>query len=161
MRKLLLLFVVLGLVTGCKTNKCERDADGYCISEDEGDKMKSSKYAEEVREVNVPEKVYFAFDKYDLSPQAKKTLDEQVKWMNQDKDAKVLVEGHCDDRGSREYNLALGQKRAEAVKNYLVGKGVSQHRIKTKSYGKERPEVAGSGESVWAKNRRAVTIETR
>ena len=82
----------------------------------------------------------------------------QVEWLKQDGKIKVIIEGHCDKRGTREYNLALGQKRANATKEYLVNKGISSRRIKTVSYGKERPEYLGNGESIWKKNRRSVTI---
>ena len=81
--------------------------------------------------------------------------------MNDKKDIKIIVEGHCDERGTREYNLALGKKRAEAVKNYLVSKNVAAGRIKTISYGKEKPDMVGTGEAVWSKNRRAVVVEIK
>ncbi|WP_321394160.1 peptidoglycan-associated lipoprotein Pal [Emcibacter sp.] len=100
--------------------------------------------------------VYFGFDRYDLTADARSTLQAQARWM-MDTNAAVTVEGHCDERGTREYNLALGDRRANAVKNYLVALGVSASKIRTVSYGKERPAVSGSGESVWAQNRRGYT----
>jgi peptidoglycan-associated lipoprotein len=102
--------------------------------------------------------VYFAFDKYDLSGDAQATLRRQAEWLNTYGNVTVTVEGHCDERGTREYNLALGERRATAVKNYLVALGVSASRIQTISYGKERPAVLGSNEEAWAKNRRGVTV---
>jgi peptidoglycan-associated lipoprotein len=104
------------------------------------------------------DKVYFAFDKSTLSPQAQATLDRQAAILKQDKSAKVTIEGYTDDRGTREYNLALGERRAIAVKNYLVADGVKPARIKTVSYGKERPVAIGENESAWALNRRTVTL---
>ncbi|HKJ74926.1 MAG TPA: peptidoglycan-associated lipoprotein Pal [Alphaproteobacteria bacterium] len=102
--------------------------------------------------------VYFGFDKYDLTGDAQATLRRQAQWLKTYGNVTVTVEGHCDERGTREYNLALGERRANAVKNYLVALGVSASRIQTISYGKERPAVLGSNEAAWAKNRRAVTV---
>ena len=102
--------------------------------------------------------VYFAFDKYDLSSDAQATLRRQAEWLNTYGNVSVTVEGHCDERGTREYNLALGERRATSVKNYLVALGVNASRIQTISYGKERPAVLGSNEEAWAKNRRAATV---
>ncbi|TPD62070.1 peptidoglycan-associated lipoprotein Pal [Emcibacter nanhaiensis] len=100
--------------------------------------------------------VYFGFDRYDLTADARSVLQSQARWII-DNNASVTIEGHCDERGTREYNLALGDRRATAVKNYLVALGVSASQIRTVSYGKERPAVSGSGESVWAQNRRGYT----
>jgi len=102
------------------------------------------------------DRVFFAFDSSELSPAARRTLQRQSDWMKQHSEADVVIEGHADERGTREYNLALGDRRATAVKNYLVALGVSPQRIETISYGKERPAVLGSGEEVWRQNRRAV-----
>jgi peptidoglycan-associated lipoprotein len=109
-------------------------------------------------EVAAGNTIYFAFDKYDLSSDAQATLRRQAEWLNTYGNTTVTVEGHCDERGTREYNLALGDRRANSVKNYLVALGVSASRIQTISYGKERPAVLGSNEAAWAKNRRAVTV---
>ena len=100
--------------------------------------------------------VYFGFDRYDLTADARSSLQAQARWII-DNNASVTIEGHCDERGTREYNLALGDRRATAVKNYLVALGVSASKVRTVSYGKERPAVSGSGESVWAQNRRGYT----
>jgi peptidoglycan-associated lipoprotein len=104
------------------------------------------------------DKVFFGFDKYDLSPEARATLDAQAKWLGTNSSVNVTVEGHCDERGTREYNLALGDRRANAVKNYLVAQGVATARVTTVSYGKERPMVLGHDEEAWSKNRRAATM---
>jgi peptidoglycan-associated lipoprotein len=104
------------------------------------------------------DKVYFGFDKYDLTAESRATLDAQAKWLATNAAVNVTVEGHCDERGTREYNLALGDRRANAVKNYLVAQGVAAARVTTVSYGKERPMVLGHDEEAWAKNRRAATM---
>ncbi len=107
---------------------------------------------------NVGDRVFFALDSSQLSAEAQNTLERQAAWLKQYPAVNVTVEGHCDERGTREYNLALGERRATAVKKYLIGLGVAPNRISTISYGKERPAVLGSDESAWSQNRRAVTV---
>ena len=119
------------------------------------DAPKPGSYAELV--ANVGDRVLFEFDKFDLQSQARQTLDRQASWLKQYPSVTVRVEGHCDERGTREYNLALGQRRAAAVRDYLVALGVSASRVDVISYGKERPEVVGSNQAAWAQNRRGVT----
>ncbi|VVT13750.1 peptidoglycan-associated outer membrane lipoprotein [Sphingomonas sp. EC-HK361] len=102
--------------------------------------------------------VYFGTDVSDVDDTARATLDTQSAWLAKFPNVRVTVEGHADERGTREYNLALGDRRANSAKNYLVAKGVSPERITTISYGKERPVALGSDESAWAQNRRAVTV---
>ncbi|MEW5797115.1 MAG: peptidoglycan-associated lipoprotein Pal [Candidatus Zixiibacteriota bacterium] len=99
--------------------------------------------------------VYFDFDKYDLRADARASLDANFALLQEFPDAIVKVEGHCDERGTVEYNLSLGEKRAKAVMNYLVGRGIAQSRLSIISYGKERPVDPGHNETAWAKNRRA------
>ncbi len=106
----------------------------------------------------VGDRVFFAFDKADLSADAQATLFQQAEWLAVNESAMVIVEGHCDERGTREYNLALGERRAEAVKAFLVGAGVDESRIQTVSYGKERPVAVCAEESCWSQNRRGVTV---
>jgi peptidoglycan-associated lipoprotein len=113
--------------------------------------------AEDFR-TNVGDRVFFAFDKSDISPEARRTLERQAEWLKRYPNVTVTVEGHCDERGTREYNLALGERRATAAKNVLVALGVPANRVTTISYGKERPAVVGSNESAWAQNRRGVTV---
>jgi peptidoglycan-associated lipoprotein len=108
--------------------------------------------------VNVGDRVFFGYDSFTLTPEATSQLELQSQWLRQYPSVNVLVEGHADERGTREYNLALGDRRAEAVKNYLTSLGVDPRRISTISYGKERPEMLGSNSESWAKNRRAVTV---
>jgi peptidoglycan-associated lipoprotein len=108
-------------------------------------------------EASAGDRVFFAFDRSDISPEARETLTRQADWLRRYPNVTVTIEGHCDERGTREYNLALGERRAQAVKNVLVALGISASRISTISYGKERPAVAGSTEEAYAQNRRAVT----
>ncbi len=108
--------------------------------------------------VNVGDRVFFAFDKFDLNPEARATLEKQAAWMKKFPSVSMTLEGHCDERGTREYNLALGERRANSAKDYLVGLGVNPARVKTISYGKERPAALGHNEAAWAQNRRSVTV---
>ena len=101
--------------------------------------------------------VYFAFDKSNLDASSKTLLDAYAAWLNSN-NVNTTIEGNCDERGSREYNLALGQRRADSVKDYLVSQGVSSSRIDTVSFGEEKPECTGSGEACWAQNRRAEVL---
>jgi len=103
------------------------------------------------------DRVYFSYDKSDITPEARKILENQAAWMKTNGSVTVTIEGHCDERGTREYNLALGERRATAVKNVLVALGIPASRVSTISYGKERPAVVGSTEAAWAQNRRGVT----
>lgn len=108
--------------------------------------------------VNVGDRVFFDFDKYDLRPEAREQLERQAAWLKANPNVTVTVEGHADERGTREYNLALGERRADSTRNYLVALGIDPNRIQTISYGKERPAVLGSNEAAWAQNRRGVTV---
>jgi len=108
--------------------------------------------------VNVGDRVFFDFDKSDLRPDAIDQLNRQSDWMKANGSITVVIEGHCDERGTREYNLALGDRRASSAKQYLESMGVSGGRMETISYGKERPAVLGSNEDAWAQNRRAVMV---
>lgn len=106
----------------------------------------------------VGDRVFFDTDRSDLAPDARQTVEKQAAWLKKYATVTVTVEGHCDERGTREYNLALGERRATAVKNYLVALGIPPNRVRTISYGKERPAVVGSSEDAWAQNRRSVTV---
>jgi len=108
---------------------------------------------------NVGDRVFFGFDRYDLTPEAQALLQAQVAWLQTYPAFQVVIEGHTDERGTREYNLALGERRANAAANYMVALGLDPNRIvQVISYGKERPAVLGSDEIAWAQNRRAVTV---
>ena len=109
-------------------------------------------------EVNVGDRVFFDLDSSVIDSEGEATLQRQAEWMKKNKNVTVTVEGHCDERGTREYNLALGERRATAAKSYLVSLGIASSRISTISYGKERPAVVGSDESAWSQNRRSVTV---
>jgi peptidoglycan-associated lipoprotein len=104
------------------------------------------------------DRVFFALDSYTLDEKDRAVLDAQAAWLARNRNVRVTIEGHCDERGTREYNLALGDRRANAAKNYLAARGVDPSRMTVISYGKERPEALGSDEESWAKNRRAVTV---
>lgn len=107
--------------------------------------------------VNVGDRVLFGFDRFDLSPEARTIIENQVIWLKRFPSVTISVEGHTDERGTREYNLALGDRRATAVRDYLVALGLEQNRVKTVSFGKERPVDGRSAEDAWSKNRRSVT----
>ena len=102
--------------------------------------------------------IHFDLDKFDVNDQSRAILDSQAAWLAKYPNVTVSLEGHCDERGTREYNLGLGDRRANAAKNYLAAHGIAPGRISTISYGKERPIALGSDEASWAQNRRAVTI---
>ena len=108
--------------------------------------------------VNVGDRVFFDTDSSELSDQARATLDKQSQWLNLYNRYAFTVEGHADERGTREYNIALGARRAETVRQYLASRGVSAQRMRTISYGKERPVALCNDISCWSQNRRAVTV---
>ena len=108
--------------------------------------------------VNVGDRVFFDYDRYELKPEARAQLEKQAAWLRNFPQVTVTIEGHCDERGTREYNLALGERRADSARNYLIALGVDANRIRVISYGKERPAMVGSDETAWAQNRRAVTV---
>ncbi|WP_448501374.1 peptidoglycan-associated lipoprotein Pal [Sphingomonas sp.] len=114
--------------------------------------------AEDFRRSVQSDTVNFALDSYDIDGPARAILDGQAQWLARYPNVRVTIEGHCDERGTREYNLALGDRRANSAKNYLVARGIDAGRINTISYGKERPQAMGSDEGAWAQNRRAVTV---
>jgi peptidoglycan-associated lipoprotein len=105
--------------------------------------------------------VYFGTDRSDLTPDAQATLRAQARWLVANPNVRASVEGHADERGTREYNQALGERRAQAAKLFLMAQGVPENRLLTISWGKERPVATGSDESAWAQNRRSVTVVVR
>ena len=107
---------------------------------------------------NAGDRVFFAYDRSDISPEAQQILERQAQWLKRYPNVSVTIEGHTDERGTREYNLALGERRAQAVKNVLTALGIPASRMSTISYGKERPEVPHSDEQSYAQNRRGVTV---
>ena len=151
-RNSITLAVALGLglaLSACAHNNPSNLAAGY------GAAIPGS-----VQEFNqtVGDRVFFTTDQTDLSPTAQATLDKQAAWLNQYNKYSFTIEGHADERGTREYNFALGSRRAQAVHDYLVAKGISASRMRTISYGKERPVAVCDDISCWSQNRRAVTV---
>jgi len=108
--------------------------------------------------VNVGDRVFFDTDQTDLSSQARATLDNQAQWLNRYGQYSFTIEGHADERGTREYNIALGARRAQSVREYLISRGIAANRMRTISYGKERPVAVCNDISCWSQNRRAVTV---
>ncbi|MFD2263626.1 peptidoglycan-associated lipoprotein Pal [Lacibacterium aquatile] len=108
--------------------------------------------------VEVGDRVFFAYDQIELTTDARATLARQGAWLKQRPSRRLVVEGHADERGTREYNLALGERRAQAVKDYLVALGVPSDRLSTVSYGKERPAIMGTNDAAWSQNRRSVSV---
>lgn len=108
--------------------------------------------------VNIGDRIFFETDSTDLTPTAQATLDKQAEWLNRYSRYRFTMEGHADERGTREYNFALGARRAEVAKNYLISRGVAASRIRTVSYGKERPVAVCDDISCWSQNRRVVTV---
>lgn len=150
------LIAVAGLVAACGTAPTSETAS----TSGEGMSSAASIAAGTQQDlvVNVGDRVFFAFDRYDLRPEARFTLQKQAAWMKANPSVSVTIEGHCDERGTREYNLALGERRANSASDFLMSLGVPASRITTISYGKERPVDPASNEVAWAKNRRAVTV---
>lgn len=106
---------------------------------------------------NVGDRVFFDTDSSTVREDGRQTLNRQAEWLKKYGNYQITIEGHCDERGTREYNLALGERRANAARQYLIAQGIPAARLKTVSYGKERPDPVGSDEAAWARNRRAVT----
>lgn len=106
----------------------------------------------------VGDRVFFEYDEAELTPTARDILRRQAEWLRNNLGVSVVIEGHCDERGTREYNIALGDRRATAARNYMIALGISGDRMRTISYGKERPVAFGASESSWSKNRRAVMV---
>lgn len=149
MKKLLSLFCAIAFLSGCSAF----DSNGGLFGGSECESREARDFM-----ANAEDRVFFAFDSSALSNNAIEALQTQVKWLKKNENVDVIVQGYCDERGTREYNLALGERRANAVKQYLVSQGIAADRISTISYGKERPAVLGSNEAAWAQNRRSVTV---
>ncbi|MCK5545976.1 MAG: peptidoglycan-associated lipoprotein Pal [Rhodospirillaceae bacterium] len=152
--KILSIIAVAGLLSACAAPGGGAGGAGGAGSADSG----YAPGSQEDLAVNVGDRVHFDFDKYSLSPESRYTLQQQAAWLAANEGVSITVEGHADERGTREYNLALGERRAQAAADYLMVLGVSKDRVQTVSYGKERPEDPGSNEAAWAKNRRAVSV---
>jgi peptidoglycan-associated lipoprotein len=107
---------------------------------------------------NVGDRVFFEYDSAVLTPEGRRTLERQAEWLRLFPELNITLEGHCDERGTREYNLALGERRATAARDYLIAFGLNSSRLRSTSYGKERPYALGHNEESWSPNRRAVTV---
>ena len=157
--KLLSMFAAMLLLTACESAKDDSASTaGGGLSNSSSSTTAVRPGSEEDLVQNVGDRVFFDFDRSDLKPEARATLERQAAWLKKYPDVRIQVEGHCDERGTREFNLALGERRANAAKNYLVALGISASRLSTISYGKERPAVLGSNEAAWAQNRRGVSV---
>ena len=123
-----------------------------------GSSTNSGRSLQEQLVAEIGDRVFYDFDRSDLKPEARKTVERWAAFLKQNPSVTVTIEGHADERGTREYNIALGERRANAAKNYLVSLGIQARRVATISYGKERPAVVGSNEAAWAQNRRGVMV---
>ncbi|MDE0112704.1 MAG: peptidoglycan-associated lipoprotein Pal [Albidovulum sp.] len=146
-------------VGGLGANDSELEAPPVGI-EDGGTQYLYSEITEEYFEAEIGHKVYFAVDQSAITEEIAFTLDRQAGWLLENPNYDALVEGHTDEQGTREYNLALGARRANSVRDYLIDKGIAGNRIRIVTYGKERPESLCSDEACWSANRRAVTVLT-
>ncbi|WP_347939070.1 peptidoglycan-associated lipoprotein Pal [Rickettsia oklahomensis] len=149
--RITLAFLALFVLAGCNTTKRIPQFDGAMNQVEETSLMKDF-------EKHARNTILFAFDSSDLSPKAKEELERQACWLLKHPEVKANIEGHCDERGTREYNLGLGERRATAVKKFLAHKGIEHNRLNTISYGKDKPAVIGNTEEAFAYNRRAVTV---
>ena len=149
-----LLVIMAGLIlTACATTK-KVETTGQM----QGDVYTGTDTVEYLAS-GVPDRVFFATNESILTTRSRETLRKQATWLRANSEITVVLEGHADERGTREYNLALGERRANAAKDYLMTYGVSSNRISVISYGKERPVDAGSNPLAWSKNRRSVTVK--
>ena len=162
--KLLSVVSLVLLVSACSSTKANKTAAASGADAEERYRLASESLEPftaipgSKTNAKASDRVFFAYDSSALSEVANKTLEKQAAWLKKHADTKVTVEGHADERGTREYNIALGARRASAAKSQLVKLGVPAARISTVSYGKERPAVTGSNAAAWAENRRAVTV---
>ena len=148
-------FVVLAclVLSACATKKVSAPAGQM-----QGDVYTGTDTVEYLAD-GVPDRVFFATNESILTTRSRDTLRKQAGWLRENSDVNVVLEGHADERGTREYNLALGERRANAAKDYLMTYGISSNRISVISYGKERPVDSGSNPLAWSKNRRSVTVK--
>ena len=161
-QRILAIVAATFLLAACETaSQVSGDSASTSASNTASSSSASSSAADKTpaeRLAQVGDTVNFDFDSAELTVSARSTLNRQSAFLSLNPDLMIVIEGHADERGTREYNLALGDRRATAVRDYLVAKGINSARVRTVSYGKERPAVAGSDEAAWAKNRRATTV---
>jgi peptidoglycan-associated lipoprotein len=154
----LVLMMGVALVNQEGCSRKPKGAGEEMVGAEKGRKVRRRPVGEDEyarRGVSPLQTAYFDFDKADIRPEMRTVLQRNAEWLRRNPRVKVSIEGHCDERGTEEYNMALGQRRAEAAKNYLVSLGISSNRLSTISYGEERPADTGHSETAWAKNRRA------
>ena len=166
LKNLVVLISALFIVAACESTSTETGDAAGSGSMSKGEKKTQQGFSitpgsTQDLVVNVGDRVFYALNKSNLSAGARTTLEKQAAWLKKYGSVKVTVEGHADERGTREYNLALGERRANSAKDFLVALGVSPNRIKTISFGKERPVALGHDESSWSQNRRGVTTVAR
>ena len=149
----LVIFLSL-IVSACATKKTATTVEGQM----QGDVYTGTDTVKYLAD-GVPDRVFFATNESVLTTKSRDTLRKQAAWLRKNSDINVVLEGHADERGTREYNLALGERRANAAKDYLMTYGISSNRISVISYGKERPVDSGSNPLAWSKNRRSVTVK--
>ena len=153
------LVVLLGLVlTACATQKKVTTDTADIDAQMQGDVYTGTEGVKYLAD-GVPDRVFFATNESVLTTASRETLRKQAAWLRKNSDVTVVIEGHADERGTREYNLALGERRANAAKDYLMTYGISSNRMSVLSYGKERPVDSGSTPLAWSKNRRSVTVK--
>ncbi len=154
--KKIALFAAMAVVAGCAST--EEVADIDTTAEPVIEKVGPAPGSQQALEASAGHRVFFAYDQHTLSAQAQSTLRQQAQWLNDNPTVAVQLAGNADERGTREYNLALGSRRAEAAKAFLVGLGIDSARLTTVSYGKERPIAQGSNEQAWSMNRNSTTM---
>lgn len=146
------------MLAACETPGASDEANGSGTGMDQSGSNVASDSMNESFTTNAGDRVFFETNSSVVSSEGRATIERQAKWLNQYSNINVVIEGHADERGTREYNLALGERRANAAKEVLIASGVNASRITTITYGKERPAVTGSSEQSWSQNRRAVTV---
>ena len=159
-KKILLIALAAMALTACATQKKVGKQVSAGAEAVKGDVYAGQETVEYLA-TGVPDRIFFATNKSVLTTAARDTLRKQAAWMRKNKNVNVTAEGHADERGTREYNLALGERRANAAKDYLLTYGVSGNRITVISYGKERPVNSGSSPLAWSQNRRSVTVKAK
>jgi peptidoglycan-associated lipoprotein len=155
MKKLVLVIAALVVAAGCSSKKKVEDQQAITNQNIDSSPLGFDAAGSDSGKIAGLVTIHFEYDKSNLTAEAKKDLEGNAAWIKANGKSTVQIEGHCDERGTIEYNLALGERRAQAVKSYLVGLGVPADRMSVISYGEEKPLVSGSGDEAWSKNRRA------
>ena len=158
LKNTLIILVASVILTACATKKTSEPTATSPSGQMQGDTYTGTETVGELAK-GVPDRVFFATNEIILTTASRETLRKQATWLRENSSVNVVVEGHADERGTREYNLALGERRANSAKDYLMTYGISSDRISVLSYGKERPVDAGSNPLSWSKNRRSVTVK--